>query len=194
MSNTVIQQSLIDIEQNLRKLESARSQVGTFAGKSEELIALVTELVSSIETLKKNYEEAESKVQKDLEKSQVEFEKSLAKTLNAADSKSKEFLSNQELFAQKAIENLKEFETKLIDTKKSIEELDLEKGLNDVKLELSGIREQLISQSNTLNSVLGEIHTSLDIRLLEIQKSNKNILIAVGIATFIISMLVLLLK
>ncbi len=192
MSNTVIQQSLIDIEQNLKKLDSARNQVGKLAGKSEELISLFSKLVGSIELIQENYKGAESTLQQNMEKSRLEFEKSLNKTINYAEINSKEFLSNQEKFIGNAIEQLKDFQNKLYDTQRSIEEFDLEKGLNKIYAELSGIQETLISQHSIIIIKISEMQSVLDERLLEIQNAQKQNFILTSIGLIIIVLILII--
>lgn len=181
MSNSAIQQSLIDIEQNLRKLESARSQVEGLAHKSEQLSSLVANLIESIEAIKISYEDAESSLQQNFEKSLIKFEGNLSETIHSVDIKSKEFLSNQESFITKAVDNLKDIDKNLLETKKSIQELDLEKRMNSIKVELSEIKEQVNSNHNKTFS-----------NLLKVQSLQRNLLILSGVGFFVLTILIIL--
>ena len=51
MSNPVIQQTLVDLEQSLSKIESARTQVNNVSEKSEQIISQFNRILKSIESI-----------------------------------------------------------------------------------------------------------------------------------------------
>jgi methyl-accepting chemotaxis protein len=63
MANTSIQQSLIDLEDNLKSLRSAREQVESVTDGVEELITSVRELTDTIETLSTGFDPSEFSIE-----------------------------------------------------------------------------------------------------------------------------------
>jgi hypothetical protein len=73
----VIQQSLIDIEQNLGKLESARSQIEKVSEKSEILISSIADAIKSIETIKSSFDEDENYLKNSVDDTINEFKSAI---------------------------------------------------------------------------------------------------------------------
>lgn len=67
MNNNAIHQSLVEIEANLKNLESARRQVVTVSSNSEKLVSVITKLLAELERLKGHYQEERQQVVKGIE-------------------------------------------------------------------------------------------------------------------------------
>lgn len=106
MSNILIQQSLIDIEQNLKKLESARNQVGNMTDKSEQLISSVVSVIESIEAIKNSFSNDENYLKNSVHDSLEEFSKSLS---NGAENANKKTIDISEKYKHEVQENTKLF-------------------------------------------------------------------------------------
>lgn len=60
MNNSAVHQSLIELEESLKSLESARSQVENVSEKSEQIILSFTKVLKAIEALKLDFEDEKS--------------------------------------------------------------------------------------------------------------------------------------
>jgi phage shock protein A len=62
MTNSTIHQSLIELEDNLKEMASARQQVQTVAADSERLVSAINKLVKDIEKLRSQFSDATKNV------------------------------------------------------------------------------------------------------------------------------------
>ncbi|MCC6700571.1 MAG: hypothetical protein IT221_03560 [Fluviicola sp.] len=162
MSNTVIQQSLIDIEQNLKKLESAREQVKNVTHSSEKLTVSISELANLVDillgalrddkeelvrTMKTNLE----KVQSDLSLITKEFEENSSK-LN----------EKQSLSVDEAIANFKKLDSTVENLRKSLESFDLETNFQLVLKQLNGLNEDIITLKSNVENNTEELSKKMD--------------------------------
>lgn len=115
MSNTAIQQSLIDIEQNLRKLESARSQVDNIADKSERLIVSIASVIESIDTIRESFDSDEGYLANSIQNSLDEFQASLKKHSKETQTQTVDLNKKQEKSINNNINKIEEFQQKLKD-------------------------------------------------------------------------------
>ena len=188
MSNTLIQQSLIDIEQNLRKLESARNQVGSVAEKTERLISSISSVIENVESIREAFEGEESYLKKSVENSLDNFKKDLQKSSDLALSKASELSEKQEKIISETVLKLEEFQSKLRDVQKTLLDFDIEKSLDGIRLELSKLIEEVNSNqkknSDLLNEMKSEIRTNHELAI----KSDKQnlIVLAVGFVLVVI--------
>lgn len=118
MSNAAIQQSLIELEQNLRNLTSAREQVENVANGTEQLISTVIKLVVTIEGLSGQFDPSEFSFEDKISDALKTFSKSIndgaAKAVKnyeeLAEKNTGSFESAVKTLEQKLNESLKEFE------------------------------------------------------------------------------------
>ena len=188
MSNTLIQQSLIDIEQNLRKLESARNQVGSVAEKTERLISSISSVIANVESIRDAFEGEESYLKKSIQNSLDNFKKDLQKSSDLALSKASELSEKQEKIISETVLKLEEFQSKLRDVQKTLLDFNIEKSLDGIRLELFRLIEEVNlnhkKNSDLLNEMKSEIRTNHELAI----KSDKQnlIVLAVGFVLVVI--------
>jgi flagellar biosynthesis chaperone FliJ len=106
MNNTLVHQTLIEIEQNLKELESARNQVNSVSASSQSLVVAVSSIIKKIERLEKDLVEDRQnqigRIDEDLE----QFQTKLKTNSDKAIEKSEELHTNYSAEIQSQIENL----------------------------------------------------------------------------------------
>ena len=191
MSNTLIQQSLIDIEQNLKKLESARSQVGNMADKSEQLISSVASVIESIEAIKNSFSNDENYLKNSVHERLEDFSKTLSKSGENVNNKASEISSKHKKVIDETIVKMDEFKSNLSDVQKSILDFDLEQSLDKIRAELSSLIEQVTKNQATTTKEVDELKAQLKSTLESQEKSAKLNLIVLA-AGFVITIVIIL--
>ena len=153
MSSTLIQQSLIDIEQNLKKLESARSQVGTMADKSEQLITSVASVIKSIEAIKNSFSTDENYFKNSVHESLEEFSQSLS---NGAESANKKTIDISEKYKVEIQESTKFF----MDELKCCTE-NANANAVEINTTLKKVIEGIINKINEFQANLSDVQKSI---------------------------------
>ena len=153
MSSTLIQQSLIDIEQNLKKLESARSQVGTMADKSEQLITSVASVIKSIEAIKNSFSNDGNYLKNSVHESLEEFSQSLS---NGAESANKKTTDISEKYKVEVQQNTKFF----MDELKSCTE-NANANAVEINTTLKKVIEGSINKINDFQANLSDVQRSI---------------------------------
>jgi hypothetical protein len=188
MNNPIINQSLIELEQNLKNLSSAKSQVDLIANKSNDLVAIMTKLVSNIETIKTNYDSKGNYLESSLKQSVESFAQYLDTFKKDIDSKTKAALSNQVGATDQAVKNLKELTSQIDESKKEIDSLkfgaimdkvndDLKKLQSDVK----GLQNEWVKKVNDLEGIIQKNN------LLHVEANKKNFnIMAIGLILIIV--------
>ena len=113
MNNSAVQQSLIELEENLKKLESARVQVASVSKNSELLIVSVTKLVSNIELLQNEFTNQKDSFSDSVNTSLSDFNALLVKGTKTVLNKSDEISKKQEKAIDITIEKLNEFQSNI---------------------------------------------------------------------------------
>lgn len=188
MSNTVIQQSLIDIEQNLRKLETARSQVGNIAEKTERLISSISSVLGSIESIRESFDSEENYLKNSVEGSLDIFRKALEKSSGEALSKAASLSDKQEKAFNDTLLKLEEFQSKLRDVQKTLLDFDLEKSLDGIKGEISSLIEVVNGNQEANSKKLNEIKAEISAnQALQAKVAKQNLIaLAAGFALVIV--------
>lgn len=122
MNNTLVNQTLIEIEENLREIQSARSQVYTVSQTSQSLIASVSSVIKKIEKLEKDLvEDRESQLVK-IGNELLEFQTKLKSNSDNVAKKSSEFLTKHGSDIQNHLRSVSvdmdSFKTNLVKTAK----------------------------------------------------------------------------
>jgi len=192
MSSTLIQQSLIDIEQNLKKLESASSQVGNMAEKSEQLISSIASVIESIEAIKNSFSNDENYLKNNVQESLEYFGKTLSKAGDSFNNKASVISSKHEKVINDTIVKMNQFKSNLSDVQKTILDFDLEKNLGKINYEISSLSEQITKNQVTAFNDVTELKAQLKNISEKQEKSAKLnlILIAAGFALTILIILI----
>lgn len=209
MSNPVIQQTLIDLEESLSKIESARIQVNNVSEKSEQVISSFNRILKSIESISDGVGIDKESIKQNLNESFNNFQNEL----DVISQKSEESIKkvNEDFNFQKT-----KFKENLENNIKSIDE-EFNKLSSNIELNTNNVKNELAKLSSEFNHGLLEINSNLDkfkINLTEaenriqdlnfkdefktlsilIEKKQKQTIIIIGICTVILISLVLFFK
>lgn len=160
MNNPAIQQALIELEENLSKIESARTQVNTVAEKSEQLISSFTKSIDAINAINENISFDKEAINSHIDDSLDVFKSSLLKIVNKS-KKDVEVLvstigSNESRFEQ-SLNNT------IDDTVKKLNQLVLEMKSNTETLkkemdnEINTLSETIKNANNQINSFVNAV-------------------------------------
>lgn len=188
MSKTIIEQALIEIEQNLKELESASSQVKKVTDKSDRLANSIIALVTNIETIKNTFNNDKEYLTKRLDESVTDFGKTLIKANKDLENNAIKSYSRHETFIDNSIDKIQELQEHLDDVKKAVLEFDLQEGLNKVSGELKKISSQTsvnLTSINTTQKKLIELEQNVD-NFIEDHKKQSTINLAVNIIGFLL--------
>jgi outer membrane murein-binding lipoprotein Lpp len=184
MNNSAVHQSLIDLQGNLTKLESARNQVNRVSENSEKLISTVAELVRNIEALQDEFISEKSSLADRVNNSLLVFNKTLDKNLNEVLSKSTDLTQKQQKSVDETKRKLDDFQNKIKSVEKTIQELDFQEEIKTLNARL----DRIISDLNkTRDGLAIQIEKSFK-EILEHHKSNQKqqLLATIGIGIIII--------
>lgn len=191
MNNPIINQSLIELEQNLKNLSSAKSQVDLIANKSNDLVAIMTKLVSNIEAIKTNYDSKGNYLESSLKQSVENFALYLETFKKDIDTKTNAAISNQVGATDQAVKNLKELTSQIDESKKEIDSLEfgaiMDKVSDNLKNLQSDVKALQIEWGKRVNDMEGIIQKN-NLLHLEANKKNFNIM-TIGLILIIIIIL-----
>lgn len=142
MSKTIIEQALIEIEQNLKELESASSQVKKVTDKSDKLANSIIALVTNIETINNTFNNDKEYLTKRLDESVTDFGKTLIKANKDLENNAIKSYSRHETVIDNSIDKIQELQGHLNDVKKAVLKFDLQEGLDKVSGELIRVSNQ----------------------------------------------------
>lgn len=164
-NNATLNQTLAEIEQNLRKLESARSQVNRLSEKNEETIRLFSNLISSLEAIKINYHNEDVALKKTFKDQRKHFEIEFERVVTNVNQTYEKHINPQVAAIKEAKNELDKFNASLNQLKHSIESLDIEKELSKVTESLSNMMAEfdsaLKSHANTIATVIEKQQESI---------------------------------
>lgn len=133
MNNPTLNAALSELEQNLKKLDSARNQVENVSNKTNEIIKVVSHLTSSIEKLKNSYEAEEknlkqvyAKISDDLK---INFKSNIDKSKHITD----EYQKLQQEHSRTIKSSIENLNKSLQEASRKLEEIDVEKSYNSIK-------------------------------------------------------------
>ena len=165
MSNNTLDQTLIEIEQNLEKLDSARNQVLDVTKNGKDLTATMVALVkkmqeihkilllesdtfvqsfanhqenfdSSVQNLATQWEKRTSSFLEGLQTTETTINKNIHTIADTTDKKSQWLLDQQEIANKKNIKSLIELEGSVADFKKYVSEFSFEEALQPIAEDL----------------------------------------------------------
>lgn len=201
MSNPVIQQTLVDLEESLSKIESARTQVNNVSEKSEQIISSFNRILKSIESISDGVGIDKESIKQNLNESFNNFQNELDIISQKSEDSIKKV--NEDFNFQKT-----KFKQNLENNIKSIDE-EFNKLSSNIELNTNNLKNELAKLSSEFNYGLLEINSNLDkfkINLIEaenriqdlnfkdefktlstlIEKKQKQTIIIIGICTIIL--------
>ena len=191
MSNKVIQQSLINIEQNLRKLESARNQVEKISDRSSELITSISSVLKSINAIRQSFESDENYLINNVKESLKSFADKLDEGAASANKKTVEITAHHEKIIEGSISKIKDFLENLSDVQQSILDFDLKESLDKIRQELVTLTETIKINQSTNTQELNAIKSELEAARIRQEKA-AGINLIVLVLGFVLTIVILL--
>lgn len=165
MNNPAIQQTLVELQDSLAKIESARTQVNNISEKSEQLINSFTSVLRSIESISDGVGIDKAAIKKNLDNSFQNFTVDLKEISNKSETRIKvvdDKLKANQVFFQKDLDGyIKNFES-------AIKKLVANFEANSEKQILL-----LSTSSQSVGIELKEISTQSEVRIKELDKGLK---------------------
>lgn len=165
MNNPAINQTLIELEESLSKIESARTQVNDVTQKSEQIINSFNKVLKSIDSIHDGLGIDKESIKANLDVSFKNFEDELSLLLKKSELSIEEvnnvFISQKVKFKEVLEINIKNLEHEFTKVGSNIEEKT-----NVVKNELSSLSSEFNTGINKINSNLN----NFDIKLIEAEK------------------------
>jgi hypothetical protein len=187
MNNSAVYQSLIDIEENLQKLESARTQVSRVSEYSMQLATTVAELVQNIQTLQDEFGDERNNWSDSLNKSLSGFNKTLDKNLREVLGKSVEFGQKQQKSVNETVIKLDGLQDKIKAVEKTVQDLDFTREIHLIYNKMDGITSDLHkTKEGLIKRMDGHFK---EIRELQNSNQNKQLLSTIGLGAIIILIL-----
>jgi len=164
MNNPAVQQALIELEESLSKIESARTQVNNVAEKSEQLIRSFTKTLDAINSINKNISFDKELVNSQISDSLKVFQSGLSKIVKESESKVKDL----EGVLRANESRLEQSLNKTIDATGK----KLDQTLSEVKSSSDSVAKRITTE---LNGQLNAFQLSLHKIVTESEKSGKDL-------------------
>ncbi len=174
MNNPLLNQALIEMEQNLKNLESSRKQVDTVSEKTEDIIFNVQNLLSSVEKLKISYGTEEQSIKKVLQNGTENLKLSFDHSAKLLDDTSKNFNDTQIANLHNIQTAILEFERVLNAILLQIQELDLDKNLKLIEDTLKFQYDSIETIISNLSNIIEEFVNSNSVFFENIQQKADN--------------------
>lgn len=152
MKNSALQQSLVELEESLKSLESARTQVEKVSNKGEQITIAFTKILTQIESLQSEFSREKGYFKEIVGDSIGEFNSSL-KTSN------KEILNSNENYSQnlkksitETVSRLHAFQRTIDEKSEEISKINFDKKIKELKSDL----EMLNGRFTNLNKELAD--------------------------------------
>jgi hypothetical protein len=206
MNNSLVQQTLIEIEQNLKSLQSAREQVTSVSLSSQKLTETVTSLIKNFKSLESDFVNESKGFSEKIDKELARFQTNLETGAKNAINQSSKFHQKHGVEIDKTIDRLSELQKATIELKKDLTGFDLDQRFSTLLVsiqsfegKLSEIKSEISSFSATMKA-LAEIQLKeqqesmamLDENYKSIKSGIQNTQIAILIATVILGVLILI--
>lgn len=147
MNNTLVQQSLIEIEQNLKSLVSARDQVGSVAEASQNLVRQISSIAKKLEKDflddRKDYHE---KMGEELQRFQTNLDSSAKNAIKI----SSNLNENQGVEIKKSIEKVSQFLESLKSAREKFDSIDFDQKFAPLRTSFLEFEQQIISQNKII--------------------------------------------
>jgi len=144
MKNSALQQSLVELEESLKNLESARTQVENLSGKVEQVTLASTKILAQIELLNKEFTKEQGYYKEIIKDGFEAFNTALQEKqtilTNLIDTLSKNLndsITNNTTTVGETTELLKLFQKFIASTIETIRTLDFEKRLSEIQNQLA---------------------------------------------------------
>ena len=209
MNNPVIQQTLVELEDNLSKLESARTQVNNVVEKSEQVITSFKSILKSVESINEGIgidkKSIEDKLNNSFKTFDIELNKLLIKTNESYKSVSDQNEVNKQKFSNSIEENVDnlndsfktiklELQNNSDDTNKELNKLkiDFEDKLLKLNQHISSLEETIVTTEQKIKDL--NFKEEFDLLNNKIEKLNKTNQYVFGIGCFVILLTILIFR
>lgn len=206
MNNSLVQQTLVDIEQNLKNLQSAREQVTSVSLSSQKLTETVTSLIKNFKSLESDFVNESKGFSEKIDKELSRFQTNLETGAKNAINQSSKFHQKHGIEIDKTIDRLSELQKATIELKKDLTGFDLDQRFKAVLVSIQSFEGRLSEIKSEISSFSATMKALVEIQLKEQQESMalldenyksiksgiQNTQIAILIATVILGVLILI--
>jgi methyl-accepting chemotaxis protein len=209
MNNPVIQQTLVELEDNLLKLESARTQVNNVVEKSEQVITSFKSILKSVESINEGIGIDKKSIEDILNNSFKTFDIELNKLLVKTNDSYKSVSDQNEVNQQKFLKSVEDNIDNLNESFKTIN-LELQNNSHETNLELNKLQKEFEDKLLKLNQHISNLEETIltteqkikdlnfkeefDLLNNKIEKLNKTNQYVFGIGCFIILLTILIFR
>ncbi len=183
MKNTSINQSLIELEENLNNLESARSQVEKVSEKSEKMVKAFNSILNQIELLQNLFSEEKNNFSKSVVKNLESFNSKLTNKSDDFIIKSEELNKYFSNSVDDSIKKLNAFQ-KSVDDEKRIYEKSIGESLDKFEGILNNKANEFIERSSKMNQYFANIIHDAKNKLDELKSEIDEVIIRVNNTDF----------
>jgi hypothetical protein len=144
MENSKLNQTLVELEENLKKIESARFQVNNVAEKSQLLISTFNALIKQLEVLPNHFDIDKEGMLGSINKNVIKFDKDV----NEKTSKYSELIDNQsallKLRADEVVDKLQVLQNEILNQIEILKEIGYDDKLSEIIHGLTKISSDLM--------------------------------------------------
>lgn len=206
MNNSLVHQTLVEIEQNLKNLQSAREQVNTVSMSSQKLVETISSLVKNFKSLETDFLKDRKEFADKVEKEFVQFQTNMeAGTKNAINQSSK-LHQKHGVEIDKTIDKLSELQKAVLALKNDLSGFDLEskfnpiiksidqfdKELKEVRYQVNSLYSKLYQMAEAVQKEQQDWSTKLDQKYDSIKNGIQYTQVFIAIATTILAVIILL--
>lgn len=174
MNNEAVSQSLINIEENLKNLDSARNQVDNVVGKSQELAIEVSNLIREIQVLKNEFDSESNTFKSDILKIIKGFETDLKVQTETLLERSSTITIEYSKNTDKNIKNLIDFQDNIETAEKKLSQLDFQSDFIKLKHELDNVNESNHQFKLKVFGHIEDLYLKIEAHKVEIIKDQEN--------------------
>ncbi|TDQ15183.1 hypothetical protein DFQ04_3069 [Algoriphagus boseongensis] len=206
MNNSLVQQTLVDIEQNLKNLQSAREQVNSVSLSSQKLTETISSLVKNFKTLEADFLKDSKEFSDKIEKEFVRFQTNMETGAKNAINQSSKIHQKHGVEIDKTIDKLSELQKAVLALKNDLSGFDLASQFNPIiealhlmegridafKIEMNSLTSRLNRLADNMLKDQQEWATKLDQKYDSIKSAIQYTQIFIAVATTVLASLILI--
>ncbi|TQD38985.1 hypothetical protein [Haloflavibacter putidus] len=161
MNNPEIQSSLIDIENNLKNLQSAREQVLSIIDSSEQLIKSVQKSTSSIEMLTDKVDVKNSNISTEIDRLSYNLKSEFETILNRLETDSNKVSNEFEIKANETLKGLKSLNEHISNTEEKLAAFDFFKSFGILSSEISELKHEIVNSFSEQEKLISKLENKI---------------------------------
>lgn len=206
MNNSLVHQTLVEIEQNLKNLQSAREQVNTVSMSSQKLAETISSLAKNFKTLETDFLKDGKEFADKIEKEFVRFQTNMESGAKNAINQSSKLHQKHGVEIDKTIDKLSELQKAVLALKNDLSGFDLESQFNPIidalhlmegridafQIEMNSLTSRLNRLADNMLKDQQEWATKLDQKYDSIKSGIQYTQVFIAIATTVLAVIILL--